>query len=248
MVSWFSKNIKCSSISRRNPKLFKEVHLLSPSLISGLIAATWFSALFVKFNFLNHKREDLFLLFLRICNEIPYEDQKKNHLVGLTKEENDDYWRKNNKFCIIYNRVFNVLVLVIASIFNISTFYISFQLNPFIYAATMTINVIHNTYFLFSFFQAIFTLNVFFISIVNFFSRKYGHIAGQVRLLKEKGKFSNRKLEKLIDDFNRVCLEMQLINKYWKHFLGINFVLFFFIGQLPSNQIELQSLKGLIQN
>lgn len=201
---------------------------------SATISALWFSALFFRFNSLNLKREDLFLIFLRMSNEVPYEDERKSHLIGMTKKENDDYWRKEKAFCVVYNRLFNVTVVLVASIFNISIFSINFELNPLIYAAVMTVNVVHNTYYLFIFFHSILTLNVFFCSLINFFARKYGHIASQIRLLTEPKGFSNRKLKKLVQDFNAVSLELQIINQYVSQYIGTNFFVFFPIAVVVS--------------
>ena len=170
-------------------------------------------------------------MFMRLCNQIPYE--KEDRPVGWPKEENDDYWRKDQAFCVVYSWIFNVSVVLIASIFNLSTFYINFELNPLIYAASMTLNVLHNTYFLLTFLQAILTLNMFVTSMINFFARKYAYISSQASQLKDDAKgFSNHKLNKLLHDFDAVSRELQLINQYVSQYIGINFVFFFFIGIL----------------
>ena len=191
----------------------------------------WYLILFITYNLLNARREDLFLFFLRMINEIPAKNGEKYKVIGLTKKENKIYWEKEDEFLFIYNRILIINQLVVAILLSISLFLIKFDVNPFIFYFVTLANAIYNSLYLFTFFHATLTLSIFYISMMNFFLKKYSYLKKQLQLLRRYN-VNNPKLARLLYEFDYVNFELHKINSYFKYLIGINVSFYFIICTL----------------
>ena len=81
-----------------------------------------------------------------------------------------------------------------------------------------TVNYLHTAWIIRLFLGVAYTLNVFYIEIIVFLSKKLGYIAKQIENANSsKSKLiNNRKLTGLIVDYNRVLLELIEMNNFFK--------------------------------
>lgn len=68
----------------------------------------------------------------------------------------------------------------------------------------------------------IYTINVFYCEIILFFTKKFRNLGKQLKILNAtKGKLiDNRRLSRLLYDYNRVLHEMDELNEFFKHYTG----------------------------
>lgn len=87
-----------------------------------------------------------------------------------------------------------------------------------IYALAQAVNYLHTALIIRLFLGVFYTLNVFNAEIIVFISKKVGHIAKQIeRLNATKTKLvDNRKLSRLIVEYNRVLFELIQMNNFFK--------------------------------
>ena len=110
--------------------------------------------------------------------------------------------------------------------FNSQLLYMFFDgIDIYTYVIVSIAHFIHASFFIYAIFHMIYTLNVFFITIMNFFRKKFNYISKQLEHIQhEKVELNNPKLSRLIYDFNYVYLELIHQNNYFKHLSGINFL------------------------
>lgn len=202
--------------------LFLNYLIINYLLHSGLGCASWYSSMFFSFNYLNHKKKHLLLLWLQMTNELP--DNKNYELKGLSSSENDKFWIKEDKFNYYYDLLLKVIVITLLIIFTIPLFYTNYGVDEPIYSILLIAHTFHHFLFLFVYFHATATPNLFLLTILKFFSTKFNNIIKEINKLRfESVKIDNKKLGKLINDYNCVHLEMININNYFKYLIGVNF-------------------------
>ena len=81
-----------------------------------------------------------------------------------------------------------------------------------------------------TFFQVVYTLNMFFLSIAHFFTKKFGHIKEQLLKMERNRRADNQQLQELIWQFHFVNLELVKINDYFKFLFLTNLVHFFLLA------------------
>lgn len=110
-----------------------------------------------------------------------------------------------------------------------------------IYVFAQAVHYLHTALIIWLFLGVIYTLNVFYIEIVIFCSKKIGHIAKQIELMNvSKTKLvDNRKLSRLIVEYNRVLFELTQMNNFFKNYIGTSFFHFFLFCVLLSSVVLL---------
>ena len=163
--------------------------------------------------------------------EVPAKNEDDYKVIGLSKKENKNYWMKDNEFSHIYNRIFQINLIIISILLNMPILFINIELNSFIYTAYILFFLIYNSFALYTLFHSILTLSFFYISMINFFILKYDYIKRKLLLIvRDKHRLDNRKLTKLIKSFNFVNFELLQIDEYFNSMVGINIVFYFFIA------------------
>ena len=165
--------------------------------------------------------------------EIPAITTEQDYnVIGLSQEENKKFWLKEDEFNYRYNRLFNMFVVSASLIFNTQHFFIIYEgINIYTYIIVSTIHSLHTASHIFLFFKMIYTLNIFVVTILIFFRVKFGYIAKQLdQLQHEKVKINNRKLGRLIYDFNYVYLELSKLNSYFKYLSGLDLIHYLLIA------------------
>ena len=130
-------------------------------------------SLFLVFNYLNNKKQNLFLKWMKMTYEIPARTDEDYNVVGLSLEENKKFWLKEDEFNYQYNRLYKVLMITTSLILNSQHFFLIYEgVDVYAYVILTIIHIIHDSYFIFLIFHMIYTLNVFFITILLFYSQK----------------------------------------------------------------------------
>ena len=204
--------------------------------IVGYLAIGWLGSEFVSFNYLNSKKQHLLLLWMKISNQIPNYEIK-----GLSKKANAEFWAKENVYYNYFVKFYIAFTVFACVIINIQLFYIRFNtsINSFIFWTLL--HIISNSYYLFQIFGLFYLMNFFFLTQMLFFKKKFNYISTKVEKMTNQKSCSrtssiagfstvdNRKLAKLIYDYNYVYLEMVKINEYFKWLSGFNYVYYFML-------------------
>lgn len=89
------------------------------------------------------------------------------------------------------------------------------------------------SYSIFIYLHSLYTVNIFLVTIVLYFSKKFSYIAKQVAGMSCSNEHSkkrfNRRLAAMIQAYNAVHKEMQAMNKFFSFFIGFCLVHFFFL-------------------
>ena len=158
--------------------------------------------------------------------ELPAKSDEDYNVIGLSQDENKKFWLNEVDFNYQYNRVFNSFTVMACLALNSQLLYMFFDvIDIYTYVIVSIVHFIHASFFIYAIFHMIYTLNVFFITIMNFFRKKFNYISKQLEHIQhEKVELNNPKLSRLIYDFNYVYLELIHQNNYFKHLSGINFL------------------------
>ena len=164
--------------------------------------------------------------------EIPARTDEDYNVIGLSQDENKKFWLKEDEFNYQYNRLYNIFLVLVCLILNSQLFFLIYEdVNIYTYVIVAIIHIIHASYFFFVMFHIIYTMNVFYITILIFFCKKFNHISKQVEQFQnEKVKFNNQKLSRFIYDFDYVYLELIHLNSYFRYLAGINLIHYFLLA------------------
>ena len=81
----------------------------------------------------------------------------------------------------------------------------------------------------------IYTVNLMLVAVIRFLSRKFCYIGRQAEAMsKSNKKLNNRKLSKLLYDYNHVHTELEVMNRFFQKHVGYNLVHFFILGVLTT--------------
>ena len=152
-----------------------------------------------------------------------------NHykVIGLSRKKNQEFRSKEIRFHVLYLKFFNFFLLISCIIFNAQLFFVSYgDINIYIYITVNSVHIIHTCFYAYYVYQLVYTISIFFVTVLIFLFKKFSHITKQIAKLKNEQSIDNRKLSKLIYDFNFVYLEMVKMNEYFCKFTGFNFVHF----------------------
>lgn len=139
---------------------------------------------------------------------------------------------KEKKLNYIINKSLNIFTSLIFVAFAIPILlHDKYEYNPQIYIPILTLHIIQFKIYVDFILGLQNYLNIFFLEILHFFSMKFDCLNQRIKKLESRSdKFENKKLSKLIFEFNQVYLECLKINDLFKHFIGFNFVFFFLIN------------------
>ena len=158
---------------------------------------------------------------MKITNHLPnYE------IVGLSTKEHEKFWIKENEFFKKYLKFFNWLVLVACIIYNAQLFlvnYLNKSVSIYTEILVYSIHILINSFCFRNLLQIYYTINILFLTLLNFLNKKFNYLTVKIEKLKNKKQIDNRKLSKLIHDFNFVYLEMVKTNEYFSPIIGVNF-------------------------
>ena len=161
---------------------------------------------------------------MKITNQIP-----NYKIKGLSQKANTKFWTKESIIFKRYLKFLNVFTLFCCLLFNLQLFFISYNINVYAYALIISIHVLSTSFCIQRAFHLFYTLNYFFLITLKFFSKKFNHISNQIRKLGIRKPIDNRKLRKLIYDFNYVYLELMKLNEFFKLSFGIHFIHYFLL-------------------
>ena len=108
----------------------------------------------------------------------------------------------------------------------IQLFYVEFKINYFIFLAITLIHIVHLFFYAYTAFHIFYSLSYFFVILLLFFKTKFNYLTKKIEKLKNKLQTDNRKLRKLIHDFNFVHLEMVKMNLLFRDLTGINLIFY----------------------
>lgn len=203
--------------------------------LQALFVLFWILALYIIFSHLNARKDyDLFLKWMVMSNEIPPQEERIGRVAGFSRRENSNFWMKEQNFNYYWYRVVSCLTLLLSPGFTVQLFMLHFDVNPLTYILVQAFNVFHCVYVVFHFFHSLYTTQLFCLQIIHFFCLKFKCIVSRLRYLNASGnsKLKNRRLARLIHQYNRVQLELIEANNFFKNFLGVNAVVFFFYALL----------------
>ena len=189
----------------------------------GAIVGTWIVVLHTTINFyLNSKREDLFLYFLKLIYEVKPKSGNYRKIVGFTRNSEDELFfqraaQLNYKISEIlrYFTYFGT-VLVSRPYFNLEGTQLDFVTFWFFAA----VNCWVFGFFFVKFLKIICGLSLYPVVILRYFSGRCKHIFDQIETLKAGSGIDNVKLEELLLEFNTLMLQMTNVNGYWKFLFG----------------------------
>ena len=124
--------------------------------------------------------------------------------------------------------------LVSCTLFNIQLFLVPFDVDILSFTFFQTLNVAHFYCYFFLFANTIYTLNVFLLTLIWYFRKKFHYIAEQVIRLHVSNRkpANNRKLARLVFEYATVHLELNAMRDLFKQFVGYNLCYYFLLGLL----------------
>ena len=156
---------------------------------------------------------------MRISFEIPAKSERDYKVVGLSRKENKRFWAAEDEFNARFSKVTNVVLFVSCFVFPIQLFFVKYEVDSmFVYVVVHAVNYLYTAVIIYLFLGIVVTLNVFYIEIIMFMNKKIGFIAKQIERMNvtATGPIDNRKLSRLIVDYNRVLFELIQMNNFFK--------------------------------
>lgn len=186
----------------------------------GAILASWLLCVHLCFTRVN-ARDNYYLykLWMRISFEIPAKSERDYKVVGLSRKENKRFWAAEDEFNARFSKVTNVVLFVSCFVFPIQLFFVKYEVDSmFVYVVVHAVNYLYTAVIIYLFLGIVVTLNVFYIEIIMFMNKKIGFIAKQIERMNvtATGPIDNRKLSRLIVDYNRVLFELIQMNNFFK--------------------------------
>lgn len=202
--------------------------------LAGIVFLSWVLFTHVSFVHSNAKNNyHSFYRWIKMTNEMPSNGQmvaeSEHQVVGLPPKENKRFWALEDKINSRYIRVMNASIVLSWLVFNVQLFLVNFsEVDLWLYILVQTLHMANGDFFVWNYFHSVYTLNVFFIECMWFLSKKFRHLSRQVQNLRATRTklIHNKRLTKLIQDYNEVMAELMDINKFFKNFLGHNLLHF----------------------
>ena len=194
----------------------------------------WLTSLILTYNYLNNFKPNLILLWMKMTYETPVKNEDDYNVIGLSQDMNKDFWSKEDAFNHQYNRVLGISSFIANIVFGVQTFLNSYDVHMYTFVIVSTVHAIHSWIFIYLMFHIMYTFNIFFLTMLNFFSLKFGYITEMVERLTRQSNSINQDLSQLIYEFNYVYFELIQINMYFKYLSGFNLIYFFLIAVLAT--------------
>jgi hypothetical protein len=111
----------------------------------GIFIPTWYICIFVQFNYLNRKKPKLFVLWMKITNQIP-----NDQLAGLSKRKNNEFWKKENSLFIFYLKyIYKLIIIMTSLIVSYLRFYIQFEVNVYVFYFVQLLHLINHSIYVY---------------------------------------------------------------------------------------------------
>ena len=98
------------------------------------------------------------------------------------------------------------------------------------YILFQTLNVANMIHATFSYLHCFYSLNLFYMTCMRFFSKRFSHIGRQVKIMSLSKSIDSRKLFEVLSESNKVHHDLILINNFFKNYVGFNLISFFLFG------------------
>ena len=200
----------------------------------GIVLSLWLISLFIIYNNLNNRKPNLILLWMKMSYEIPAKNENDYKVIGLSQNMNKDFWSNEDAFNHRYNRLLVILSLIIALMFSFQLFFHRYNVNIYIFVIVTIIHQIHGWICFYLIFHILYTFNLFFVTMLSFFSLKFGYITEMIERLTSESNDINQDLSQLIYEFNYVYFELIQINAYFKYLTGFNLIYYFLVAVLAT--------------
>ena len=179
--------------------------------------------LFGTINYLNFKREPVFLYWLKLTYEIKPRNGDYRKILNFTRNSEDEkFFYCSSQINYKLSQLISYLSYV-GSVFLCLPYFrseggqLSFATFWFFACANCWIFCI----FFLKFIQVICCLNLFPVVMLRHFSGRCRHILRQIEALKNaKRGINNAKLREITFDFNSLMLQIANVNGYWKFLFG----------------------------
>lgn len=206
----------------------------------GLAGASWGLALHLTFNHLNAKNDfRRFKFWMKISHELPVKSEQDYEVFGWTKEKNKRFWQAEKRLNSLWIKVSSYFILLSCVVFSGQLFLVPFDVNITTYILVQTVHVLHSSYSLIVYMHSFFTINLFYVSVMHWTSKRLAHISKKVERLNEpkartviSAKRINYKIARLIRDCNRVHFDLIELNNFFCFFTGFNLIHFAAVGIL----------------
>lgn len=180
---------------------------------------SWQSSL--HFSFVQMSSRENFRLFFRwisIANELPPQGEEEERVVGLSRKENREFWKSENRFNHLYIRFANSAIFVMALGISVQYFLIQFEIDFWVY---LTVQLFHASYtfaWFYFYFHCICTPAIFCLGVSKFIAKKFRYLAKQARRLSyaKTKRLDNRRVTSLIHQHNHVEMEVFEMNVFFR--------------------------------
>ena len=198
----------------------------------GLICgAVWAPFFHLSFNYLNAKNDyRLFKFWMKLTLELPVKSDSDYQVAGLSQEENKRFWSTENRINNVWYRAINWYIAFISIVYNAQLFLVRFEgveILSFRYIFFQALHVLIISHGLFSFLHCFFTINMFYVTCMLFFTTRFRHIGKEVERMSVSKSIDNRILSRLIIEHNRVHYDLIQINEFFKFNTGFNLISFY---------------------
>ena len=172
---------------------------------------------------------------MKITMELPTNGETLTEIdhkvIGLFADENRRFWEAEDWFNSRYIRFMNAYLVLTWLVFDVQLFLVQFDVDLWLYILVQALQIVNGNYFMWTFFQSMYTINVFLIESLLFLGKKFRFISKKIQNLRStKTKLAhNLKLAKLIRDYNEVLKELIDVNDFFKEYLGQNMIHFYAI-------------------
>ena len=163
---------------------------------------------------------------MRLTLELPAKPVDRDYkTVGLPRKANQAFWLDEDQFNYNWNSAINGLLFFFSLVVSVLLF-----IGPYdgpIDAGYLLLQTVHSAHVhlvFFSFLNSVYSLNLFFNQLLNFFAKKFRHLLKRVQRLNAAGRVDQRKLAKLIYQFQVVNFELMEMNAFFSSFVGVSLI------------------------
>lgn len=176
----------------------------------GLSGASWGLSLHLAFNYLNSKDDfHLFRVWMKASQELPVRSEEDYEVVGLPREENKAFWLTEKRLNSLWIKVSSSFIFLSCIVFSAQLFLVPFDIDMVTYSVVQAVHVVHSSYSLIIYMHSFFSINLFYVFIMQFTSKRIAYISKKVeRLCSPKtqifsSKKMNYKIAKCIFEYSR---------------------------------------------
>ena len=164
-----------------------------------------------------------------LTQEIPA--KKNERPVGLSREENDQFWRTVDRFNALFIPAISYSVIPLAMVLNIGLFVVRFkeldsEWGFWVFLFIQVVNCWHIPAFFYYFYHGIHSINVMYIEVMRIVTKKFNCIARRTAELNARRTkmTDNRKLSRLLFEHNKVHVELQEMNAFFSNIVACNLI------------------------